>query len=393
MANVKSRGLSTLKIKHAGPGVHTDGAGLALRIHESSARNWILRLTIDGKRKVYGLGGFPDVGLAEARTLALEYRKRARQGLDPRPTLVSAPPAIPTLAELTDKVIELRAPTWTGERVEHEWRASLGRHVLPALGKAPVDTITPAHVLDVLTAIWTTTPSMAGRVRQRLASVFDYAIAAGYRTDNPATHVKAALPKRPRGANPRAALPYPEMPDCLATIRARARGSDVSRLALEFIIFTATRSAEARGAMWDEIDLDAKIWTIPPARMKMRRPHRVPLSEGALDVLSRAQPLGRGSAYVFAMGRRRDHAVSSSAVLRTLGLVGYPHATTHGFRASFRTWALEQTDVPFAVAEAALAHNLGGGEVLPYIRADQLERRRELMQGWSDFATRGVQDC
>ena len=164
----------------------------------------------------------------------------------------------------------------------------------------------------------------------------------------------------------------------------------MSRLALEFIIFTATRSAEARGAKWDEFDLDAKTWTVPAARMKMRRPHRVPLSEGALDVLARAQPLGRGSAYVFAMGRRRDHPVSSSAVLGTLGLVGYPHATTHGFRASFRTWALEQTDAPFAVAEAALAHNLGGGEVLPYIRADQLERRRELMQGWSDFAIQGL---
>ena len=377
--------MSTLKIKHAGPGVHTDGAGLALRVHETGARNWILRLTIDGKRKVYGLGGFPDVALAEARALALEYRQRARKGLEPRPTLTTAPPTIPTLAELTDKVIDLRAPTWTGERVEHEWRASLERHVLPALGNAAVDTITPAHVLDVLTVIWTSTPSMAGRVRQRLAAVFDYAIAAGYRTDNPAAHVKAALPQRARSTQYRAAIPYPEMPKYLATIRGSERGSDMARLALEFIIFTATRSAEARGSMWAEIDLDAAIWTVPAQRMKARREHRVPLSTGALDVLSRAGPLGRGSEYVFAMGRRRDHAISSSAVLRTLKLVGFPKAMTHGFRASFRTWALEQTDVPFATAEGALAHNPGGGEVLPHIRADQLERRQALMQQWADF--------
>ena len=385
MANVKSRGLSALKIKHAPPGVHTDGAGLALRKAESGATNWILRLTISGRRRVYGLGAYPDVGLAEARSLALEYRKRARKGLDPRPTLAPPAPTIPTLEELTDKVIELRSATWTGPRMEQGWRASLERHILPALGNAPINEITAAHVLDCLTAIWTSTPSMAGRVRQRLASVFDYAIAAGYRTDNPAQHVKAALPQRRRGQH-RAALPYAEMPAAFATIRESDRGSETARLALQFVILTACRSAEVCGAEWDEIDADAAIWTIPPERMKMRVSHRVPLSEAAFDVLDRARAIGGGHKAVFALRGpvRGGRAISTTAILQVLKKCGIV-STVHGFRSAFRTWALESTNSPFAVCEAALAHNLGGGEVQPYIRSDQLERRRQLMDDWGNF--------
>ena len=250
---------------------------------------------------------------------------------------------------------------------------------MPLLGRKPVDKITTADVLRVLIPIWTAKAETAVRLRQRMAAVFDFSIAAGWRTDNPCNGaLKAALPSRPRQRRHHAAVSYPEVGDAIAAIRA-ASGRDVTKLGLEFLILTAARAGEIRAATWDEID--DNTWNVPAEHMKMRRPHRVPLATGARAVLDQL----KGRTGLIFPSNRRPGQLSNMAFAMMLRRAGYGDYTVHGFRASFRTWALEQTDTPWAVAEAALAHNLGGGEVMAYARGDLFERRRHLMQDWSDY--------
>ena len=382
MANVKRNQLNTRKVKSLSePGTYTDGAGLTLRLQPTGSKSWVLRLTVEEKRRNYGLGGYPDVSLAEARAQARAMRSRARQGLDP---VVNEAPRIPQFTEAAETVIGLRPPTWSSPRHAVQWSESLRLHALPVLGKKPVDKITTADVLTVLQPIWTSKPETAGRVRQRIAVVFDFCIAAGWRHDNPCNGaLKAALPRRNRVKRHHPALPYAELPDALLSLRA-APGRDSTRLGLEFVILTAAHAGEVRGAQWDEMDLEAGIWTVPAERMKMRRPHRVPLSTGALAVLKEAREFSdRG--LIFPSNRNPGKPLSNMAFTMMLRRAGYGDSTVHGMRATFRTWALEQTDTPWAVAEAALAHSLGGQEVQAYARSDLFERRLELMQEWSDY--------
>lgn len=389
MANITRNQLSTLKVKHLNaPGTYTDGGGLMLRVHPSGGKNWVLRLTIAGKRRNYGLGGFPDVSLREARAQAEEMRQLAQNGEDPAWHVKqqrSERPTIPTFGEASETVIGLRAPSWTSDRHATQWVESLRLHALPVLGKIPVDAIETSDVLQVLTPIWTAKPETAGRVRQRLAVIFDFAIAAGWRKDNPCNGaLKAALPRRMRERRHHPALVYTEVGEALHAVR-NASGRASTKLGLEFLILTAARAGEVRQATWDEIDLGTGIWTVPTEHMKMRRPHRVPLSTGAFAVLEKAREHSRRG-LVFPSNRNLGRPLSNMAFTMLLRRAGYDHITTHGFRASFRTWALEKTDAPWAVAEAALAHNLGGGEVVAYIRSDLFEPRRELMQEWADYA-------
>ena len=379
MANVKRNQLTPLRIENLSePGTYIDGGGLMLRVHPSGGKNWVLRLRIDGKRRNFGLGGYPTVTLATARSKAADARQRARDGFDPIP---QDEPDAPGFEQAAEAVIELRAPTWTSERHATQWRESLRLHAMPLLGRKPVDKITTADVLRVLMPIWTAKAETAVRLRQRMATVFDFAIAAGWRTDNPCNGaLKAALPRRPRQRRHHAAVPYPEVGDVIAAIRA-AQGRDATKLGLEFVILVAARAGEVRAATWDEIDLEGAVWNVPPSHMKTRRPHRVPLSTGALAVLDQIETT---SGLIFPSNRRQG--LSNMAFTMLLRRAGYGDFTVHGFRASFRTWALEQTDAPWAVAEAALAHNLGGGEVVAYARSDLFERRRELMQQWGDYA-------
>ena len=385
MANVKRNQLSTLKVKNIStPGAYVDGGGLELRAHKSGGKNWVLRLTIGGERRNFGLGGYPGVSLKEARAEAEETRHRVRRGLDPM-TVVLERPTVPTLAEVSESVIELRAPTWTSPGHESQWRESLRIHVIPRLGNRPVDTIAPADVIAVLLPIWTALPETARRVRQRLGVIFDFSIAAGHRTDNPAAAVKAALPRDRRRKRHHASLPYREVTDAIDAIRNSA-GRNATKLAMEFLILTACRTSEVLGATWDEIDLDSATWTIPAHRMKMRLEHRVPLSTGALEVLEQARKRTGGKGLVFPSDRKLGRALSHPALLKLLKRAGYGHVTSHGFRSSFRNWTLEQTDASWAVCETALAHKLGGDEVVAYARSDLFERRMDLMQDWSDYA-------
>ena len=385
MANVRHNRLTAQQVRTLKPGVYTDGGGLVLRVHESGSRNWVLRLTVRGKRRNFGLGGFPDVSLKEARNQAAGMRQSVRRGEDPGQRQQIKEPAIPTFAEAAERVIELRAPAWTSKRHATQWRESLRLHAFPRFADHPVDAISTADVLSVLEPIWNTKAETAGRVRQRMAAIFDFTIAAGWRKDNPCNGaLKAALPRRTRERSHHPALPYDEVGDALAAIR-NAAGHASPKLGLAYLILTAARAGEVRQATWDEIDLAARIWTVPEAHMKTRKRHRVPLPERAMAVLEKAQERTDGKGLLFPSNRKTGCPLSNMALQMLLRRAGYGHATVHGFRASFRTWALEQTDAPWAVAEAALAHNLGGSEVMAYARSDLFERRRALMEEWCGF--------
>ncbi len=388
MANIKRNQLSPLKLQNLREaGTYVDGAGLMFRVRPGGGKSWIMRLTVGGKRRNFGMGGYPAVGLKDAREKAAELREWVEDGGDPADYLEAQRAeraATPTFGEAAEKVIALRAPTWTSPRHATQWRESLRLHAMPRLGPKPVDAITTADVLSILTPIWNSKPETAGRVKQRMAVVFDFAIAAGWRTDNPCNGaLKAALPQRSRQRRHHPALPYVKVGAALDAVRNTA-GRESTRLGLEFLILTAARAGEVRQATWDEVDFDSCVWTVPEGHMKARRPHRVPLSTAAVDVLKQAHERSwRG--LVFPSSRPVGQPLSNMAFTMLLRRAGYDHVTTHGFRASFRTWALEQTDTPWAVAEAALAHNLGGGEVMAYARSDLFERRRALMQEWADY--------
>ena len=394
MANVKRNQLTPLQVKNLSkPGSYTDGGGLMLKVHKSGGRQWLLRLTIDGKRRNMGLGGYPDVGLAQARRLAQDMRAAIREGRDPiaerkavAAERAAAPPlpTIPTFTDVAETVIELRAPTWTSERHATQWREALRIHALPTLGHMQIDAITTADVLNVLAPIWHEKAETATRLRQRMATIFGYAVAVGWRTDNPANgDIRAALPRRPRRKRHHPALPYADVPAALAAVEASS-SREVTKLAFTFLVLTAARAGEVRGARWSEIDTDAATWTVPAERMKARREHRVPLSKQALNVLERARALGSVKGLVFPSNRRNGGQLSNMAFSMTLRRCGLD-AVPHGFRSSFRDWTLEQTATPWAVAEAALAHVLGDSVASAYARTDLFERRRELMDEWSEF--------
>ena len=392
MSNVKRNQLSTLQVKNAQPGFHTDGGGLMIRVKPSGSKSWVVRLTLDGKRRMMGLGAYPGVSLREAREQAGELRRAVRRGEDPAdylkarrsdPRVVAT--AIPTFAQAAERVIELRAPNWSNARHASQWRESLRRYALPVVGDRPVDEIETVDVLSILEPIWTSKAETAGRVRQRMATILDYCVAAGWTDQNPCNGaVKAALPRRKRQRRHHPALPYGEVAVGLVAFR-EAVGHEDTKLALEFLILTAARSGEVRHATWEQIDLDAAVWTVPAENMKMRRPHRVPLSRQSLAILKTARRRTGGKGLIFPSNRKKGQPFSSMAFAMLLRRAGYGHVTTHGFRASFRTWTLEQTDAPWAVAEAALAHNLGGGEVMAYARSTMFKRRITLMEQWGNF--------
>ncbi len=368
------------------PGRYGDGGrgsfGLYLRVwHRPNGRvgkSWGQRIAINGRRTNLGLGPAAFVSLAEAREQARENARLAYHGRDPRGD------GIPTVAEAVEKVIALHSKGWKpGTNLPSKWRQSFNDYVLPRIGEKPVGKVTTADVMSVLTPIWTTKPGAARSVRQRLGAVMKWAVAKGYREDNPAgDSITAALPRN-GGHKHHRAVPHSEVGDVVRMVRA-SRFQPSARLAVEFVILTATRSAEVRGAQWNEIDMDARLWTIPASRMKGKREHRVPLSRAALEVLREARQLGRGK-YIFP-ARRTGRPLATNThgnVLRRLKVNG----TVHGFRTSFRTWAAEQ-GVDRQVAELALAHRVKGVEGV-YQRSDLFDQRRRVMADWAAHVTGG----
>ena len=361
------------------PGKYGDQHGLILRVQPSGSKAWIWRGTVDGKRRDLGLGRYPYVSLAEARAKAFEYRKTALEGGDPT-ALRSG--GVPTFATAAEAVIVLHAGKWkAGGKSEGQWRSSLATYVLPAIGSKRVDEVTSGEVMDCLSPIWNSRPETAKRVRQRIAAVMKWAIAQGYRADNPAGEaVTAALPKQAGAKKHLRALPHRDVAEAVIKIRQSNAYATV-RLGAELTILTAARSGEVRGARWEEIDLDAAAWTIPPERMKAGREHRVPLSGRAVEVLADARRYSDGSGLVVPSKSGGEIASWVFAKLFTrLGIEG----TLHGMRSSFRDWCGE-TGAAREVAEACLAHRVGSAAEQAYARSDLLERRRDLMEAWARY--------
>lgn len=363
------------------PGKYFDGHGLYLRVDGNGSRFWVQRITIRGKRCELGLGAPSLVSLAEARAKALENRKLARMGGDPLQAKREAQ-AVLTFEEAARKVHALHKPTWRNEKHAAQFLATLETYAFPRLGKLKVQDISTADVLAVLMPIWTTIPETARRVRQRIGAVMKWAIAQGWRQDNPAENISRALPKVSKAQDHRKALPYAEVAGCIAAVQASGAGL-ATKLALEFLVLTAARSGEVREARWEEIDLTAEVWEIPSERMKMKRPHRVPLSPRAIAVLAQAKALDDGSGLVFP-GTKAGRPLSDMTLSKLVKELGFA-ADVHGFRTSFRMWAQERTSYPREVAEAALAHLSGDAVERAYARSDVFDKRRKMMGAWANF--------
>ncbi len=361
-------------------GRYCDGQGLYLDVRPSGSRSWVQRIAIRGRRRELGLGGFPLVSLDEARAEAFANRKLARAGGDPVAEKRRARSAL-TFEAAAGRVWRQMRPAWRNRKYGRDWMLGLARHAFPRLGPIPVAEVTGADVVETLEPIWHARPATARRVRQRVNTVMEWAVAMEYRADNPCHRIGPALGRQQDAVRHMPALPHREVAAALAAVRA-ARVRPVVKLAFEFLVLTAARSGEARGARWAEMDLARRVWTVPAGRMKGNREHRVPLCGRAVEVLGEARARAGRGPLVFPTargGRLKDEALSRP--VRDLGLPAVPH----GFRSSFRDWAAEETDHPREVVEAALAHAVRNRVEAAYARSDLFERRRRLMDDWGDY--------
>ena len=374
--------LTATQVKNAGPGRHSDGNGLILAVTGTGSRSWVQRITIDGKRRDIGLGGYPTVTLAQAREAAVANRAIARRGGNPLAHRDRA--GEPTFEAAAARVHREHAPGWRNPKHAGQWISTLRTYVFPRIGTRPVSSITTTDVMAVLMTIWHEKPETARRVRQRISTIMRWAVAHGYRTDDPAgVALSAALPRHRRIERVHhRALPYGEVTAALAAVQA-SQAFPATRLAFAFLVLTAARSGEVRFATWAEIDWEGAMWTVPKERMKAGREHRVPLSPAALDLLVQARALpGQRSGLVFPSPTGKVLSDSTlSKLLRELGIQAVPH----GFRSSFRDWASECTHTPHAVMEAALAHAVKDKAEAAYSRSDHLAKRRRLFALWARY--------
>ena len=366
------------------------GKGLSLlvkrRRNDELSKSWSQRLRINGRPFNIGLGSYPLVSLKDARAAALENAQKVARGVDPR-AVDSREPDVPTFAEAAEAVINLKSKEWRqGSKSEKLWRSSLRDYAVPKLGHRRVSEITRADVHSVLESIWWEKPETARRVRQRISKIMQWSIVKEYRQDNPAGEaLNVLLPKRTGTIGHHRALHHSKVAEAVEIVKSSPGAWPMTKLCFEFMVLTAARSGEVRGAMWDEMNLDDATWIVPAERMKALREHQVPLSSRAKTILRDASEFTDGSGLVFPSLRGKPLSDSTlSKLLRELGV----NAVPHGFRSTFRDWCAE-TGEPRELAEAALAHTVRGVEGA-YLRSRMLERRRELMQRWSDHVTSGA---
>ena len=366
-------------------GRYGDGHCLYLVVRPSGSRSWVQRIVIRGRRREIGLGAFPLVSLDEARGKALANRRVARTGGDPVAGRGGGrAKGVPTFASAAERVWRQMRSAWTSRKYRREWLTGLARYAFPHIGPMPVSEVTSAHLIEMLGPVWHERPTTARRLRQRVAAVMEWAVAMEYRADNPCERIGPVLGRQKHAVEHMRALPHGKVAGAVRAVRA-SRARRVVKLAFEFLVLTAARSGEARGARWAEMDLAGGVWTVPAGRMKGKRQHRVPLCRRALAILDTARTLSAQGPLVFPTARGRPlKDMALSELLRDLGIAAVPH----GFRSSFRDWAAEKTDHPREVVEAALAHTVRNPVEAAYARSDLFERRRKLMDDWGAYLRR-----
>lgn len=388
--------LNAVQVRNAKPGRHADGKGLYLLVKpkrnrktgaiESGARSWVLRVQVSGRRRDFGLGSIDLVSLEEARDKARESRKLAKAGLDPALERRKALRLIPTFKEAAERYHAAVKGSWRNGKHADQWLSTLKAHAFPTIGGMRVGHIDAPTIQSVLLPIWLTLPETARRVRQRLGSVLDYAHGQGWReTETPRNAVNSLMKriKQPRKGAGFAAIPYVDLPALMTVLRNGE--ASVGRLALQFLILTAARSGEVRGAQWDEIDFDKAQWTIPAERMKAGDAHSVPLTAPAVEILRRVRELTGARAGQPIFPGLKGQPLSDATLAKVLRVAGGGAYTVHGMRSAFRDWAAEQTTFPGEWAEAALAHTLPNKVEAAYRRTKFLEQRRKMMAAWTDY--------
>lgn len=394
--------LTALKVRNAKPGRHGDGEGLYLLVKPSGARSWLLRIQQGGKRRDIGLGSVdlsnrsadeqrPSdaipllsrrlLTLQEARDKAAELRKFARAGRDPLSERDRERRKVPTFQDAAKACHQDLKASWT-KRQADTFLSSLQRHAFPKLGRLPIDKVEASDIRDMLAPIWGKYSDMSRKVKGRVGQVLNYSHSKGWRpTEAPSRSVTMGLGKRAASSN-LPAMPYTDVPSFVAALNSKEQ--TMGRLALLFVILTAARSGEVRNARWSHIDREKKVWLRPAALMKGRTAHVVTLSDAALKVLDRAASLStpQPDGLVFSASRHPLSDMTLTKVMRDAKAV----QTVHGFRSSFRDWAAERmSEIPDAVAEAALAHVTPDKVVRAYKRTDFIEMRRKLLQAWGEF--------
>lgn len=377
--------------KLQGPSKHCDGGGLWLYVSDANAGFWVFRYRLHGRDREMGLGPLTDVSLSDARDLAKHYRGLKRDGVDPyeareaerhRRALEAASNL--TFKECAERLLRSKEDAWRNEKHRKQWRSTLETYAYPVLGDLPIQGINVGHVMRVLEPIWKKKPETASRLRQRVEAVLAWATAQELRDgDNPARwkgHLENLLPaiSKTKRVRHHAALPWQEMPAFMQALRRR---EGTAARALELLILTAARSGEIRGATWEEIDLEARTWTVPAERMKARSEHVVPLSDPAVSLLE-ALPRLKDCPYVFFSSRGGPLSdMALSQLTRRMEVAAVPH----GFRSTFRDWAAESTAYPHEVAEMALAHTIKSAVERAYRRGDLMTKRRRMMADWAAY--------
>jgi integrase len=377
------------------PGRYAVGDGAYFQISKWHTRSWIFRYERLGKGHNMGLGPYPLISLSDARTKARNAKRMLLDGIDllqakrkARTDALLQIARTKTFKECAEQYIATHDSDWSSAKSRAAWVSTFKNYVYPKIGALPVGDIDTAVVLGILEPLWSRTPSTASRVRGRIETVLGWAGVRGYRsTENPARwtgHLEHILPSPNNGTEHLASLPYQQIGSFMAALRA---APGIGARALEFTILTACRSAEVTGARWDEIESD--VWVIPAKRMKGGKEHKVPLSNRARAILD---DLRRDDALVFP-SVRAGKGLGNHALLRVLERLKYDCVTTHGFRATFRTWAAERTGFEREVAEMALAHAIPSAVERSYKRTTLFDRRRLMMQMWSDFCAGRDVDC
>lgn len=381
---------------------HVGGvAGLGLNVTQSGSRSWVFRYQIAGIRKDMGLGGYPDITLAQAKELARAARIKLSQGIDPieenraaRRKMIADLAAALNFQEAAKRYIDSQEPIWKNSKHVQQWRNTIDTYAVPKIGALPVGDVGLTDVLAVLEPIWRSKTETASRLRGRIESILDWAAARGYRTGSNPARWKGLLdkilpaPGKIAKVDHHRALPYSELPAFMLKL---AEQQGMGARALEFAVLTACRSGEVRGATWDEFDLQSAIWTIPANRMKAKKEHRIPLSRRALQIVTDLEKVAFcefvfPSSHQPKTGSNKGAPLSDMTLAAVLRRMDVP-AVPHGFRSTFRDWCAEQTDYPNEVAEMALAHTISNKVEAAYRRGDLFEKRRQLMHDWAWYAS------